>query len=178
MKVFAKYSAVFYGKSQAQAGCQLNQSLYIYINIYICIFIEQLEVGAGVYRKVLTSLTSTDTTSSYFLSNSRRLQTPNPWAGPPLECQRKKSGLGCTSAKLQLSIPWGKASGSHTGAGPCQNLVSEAVFQETGGTKMESTQLLQKDLVKKVGQKAKFFNKSSDPQPSLKLPRGHHLPQA
>lgn len=23
-KVFAKYSAVFYGKSQAQAGCQLN----------------------------------------------------------------------------------------------------------------------------------------------------------
>lgn len=24
MKVFAKYSAVFYGKSQAQAGCQLN----------------------------------------------------------------------------------------------------------------------------------------------------------
>lgn len=53
MIVFAKYSAVFYGKSQVQAGCQLNSSLYIYKYMYI--FIEQLEVGARVYRKVLTS---------------------------------------------------------------------------------------------------------------------------
>lgn len=44
--------------------------MYVCVYIYIMyLFIEQLELGARVYRKMLTNL-STATTPSYFLSQT------------------------------------------------------------------------------------------------------------
>lgn len=78
------------------------------------IFIEQLEVGARVYRKVLTNVRGTDPHIQLFpLTNSCSLQTPN-LGCHPLKSQRGKKRLQRTglplNAKLNSALPGGKAS--------------------------------------------------------------------
>lgn len=66
------------------------------------IFIEQLEVGARVDRKVLTSFEEDCRNSQLLpLTNSCRLPAPNRW--PSLH----RPEMDSASAKLELSIPWG-----------------------------------------------------------------------
>lgn len=96
------------------------------------IFIEQLEEGARVYRKVLTNVKGTTPHPAIPLTNPRSLQTPSlGWSSPQKPEGKRLRRTGpplCT--KLELSTPWGKGFASHPGCWPCKKLTSRTVFQE------------------------------------------------
>lgn len=98
------------------------------------IFIEQLEVGARVYRKVLTNVRGTDPHIQLFpLTNSCSLQMPNlGWSSPQKPEGKKKATADWAAPRRQaeLSTPWGQGFTSHPGCWPCKTLTSRTVFHE------------------------------------------------
>lgn len=128
--------------------------MYIYKYICVCTSKEQLEVGARVYRKVLTHLSEVlprhPALSSLQLTQTANTSPPSPsLAGRPLGRQRKKVyiGLGCTSVPgCQRHIPWGKLLGPQD-PGPFQSLVPERASlwgKTVAPLKWESAQLLER----------------------------------
>lgn len=126
MKVFAKYSAVFLWQVSGSSGMPVKLVTFIYKYMYI--FIEQLEVGARVYRKVLTNVRGTDPHIQLFpLTNSCSLQTPNlGWSSPQKPEGKKKATADWAAPRRQaeLSTPWGQGFTSHPGCWPCKTLTS------------------------------------------------------
>lgn len=87
---------------------------------------KSLQEGANQLKKYCHNI------QLFPLSNSHRLRTPNPWLVVPSNARGKRLQWTqphlCAKNRRNTAVPWGRASGSHTGSWPYQNLVSKAVF--------------------------------------------------
>lgn len=140
------------------------------------IFIEQLEVGSRVYRKMLTWRV---------LPHPATAQIPAACKHPILGWLSPQMPEGKGYQGLSFSSAPGTATGTQHSLEerflpPTQDpghrriwFQSSLLAKTVGPTKMESIQLLEKTWPKRR-QKVKVFEKSNHPQHSLKLPGNHH----